>query len=261
MRAYDAVLFDLFDTLVHFERTRLPRIRIDGRVLHSTAGQLYEVFRGYADQIELSAFVDALLWSWEEAERLRGLDHREVPAPERFALMFRRLGLEPEAIPEPLVRALLETHRRELSKAAEFPAHHGPLLRGLAHRYALAVVSNFDYTPTARGILTQAGVADLFRAIVVSDEVGWRKPKAVIFDETLRRLQIGPEQALFVGDRADIDVIGAQAAGIRVAWLNRKAEPLPPGMRPPEYEIRDLAELELILGDAGASGGAPLASQ
>ena len=58
------------------------------------------------------------------------------------------------------------------------------------------------------------GVADLFETIVVSDEVGWRKPKPVIFERALGHLAIQPGEALFVGDRADIDVVGAQAVGM-----------------------------------------------
>ena len=36
--AGEAVLFDLFDTLVLFQRERLPEIEINGRVVRSTAG-------------------------------------------------------------------------------------------------------------------------------------------------------------------------------------------------------------------------------
>ncbi len=245
---YQAVLFDLFDTLVLFDRNRLPVVQVNGRAVRSTAGRLYEVFRAYAPDVDLGAFADALLWSWQEAERLRSIDHREVPAPQRFRMLFERLGLDPDRVPAALVEALLSAHRQELSRAMEFPGHHGPLLARLAPVYRLAVVSNFDYAPTAKTILDAAGVADLFTAIVVSDEVGWRKPKPAIFEETLRRLGVGPRQALFVGDRADIDVVGAQAVEMDVAWINRGAEPLPSGIRPPEFEIRDLAELLSILG-------------
>jgi FMN phosphatase YigB (HAD superfamily) len=111
------------------------------------------------------------------------------------------------------------------------------------------VVSNFDYTPTARHVLEREGVADLFETIVVSDEGGWRKPKPVIFERALQHLAIRPGQALFVGDRADIDVAGAQAVGMASVWINREASVLPEGMKPPEYEIRDLGELETILRD------------
>ena len=134
-----------------------------------------------------------------------------------------------------------------LSEAVEFPAAYGELLRALHGRYRLAVVSNFDYTPTALDILGRAGVTELFGAVVVSDAVGWRKPKRVIFDEALQRLAVRPEQALFVGDRAEIDVLGAQRAGMHAAWINPEAAALPPGIAPPTYEIRDLGELAGIL--------------
>ncbi len=245
-----AVLFDLFDTLVRFDRERLPVAHLNGRAVRSTVAQLHPILAGYAPQVTVEALYDALLESWREAERRRAIDHREVAAPERFAHLLRCLGLDAEACPRQLLQDLLDAHRRGLSSAAEFPAHHGPLLAELAARYRLAVVSNFDYTPTAVGILEAAGVAGLFDAVVVSDAVGWRKPAPAIFETALRRLGIPAADALFVGDRADIDVAGAQRVGIPAAWLNPAGVALPPGVAPPEYEIRDLDELRRILGTA-----------
>lgn len=244
---YRAVLFDLFDTLVSFDRDRLPELHVNGKVLRSTAGRLHEAFRPFAPEIELGDFVNGLMWSWQEAERLRGEDCREVAAPERLALLVRHLGLDLSALPGEAMGVLLATHMRELSKAVVFPAHHGPLLRALRERYRLAVVSNFDYTPTALGVLEREGIADLFDTILVSDEVGWRKPKPLIFETALGRLGLGAGEALFVGDRIDIDVAGAQGVGMGSAWINPGGAPLPPGVTPPDYEIRDLGELRAIL--------------
>lgn len=244
---YAAVLFDLFDTLVRFDRERLPQLTVRGRTVHTSAGQLHAILTREAPGVSLEACYDALIESWQEAERRRAIDHREVGAPERFQHFFRCLAVDPAACAAGLAERLIEAHRAELAKAAEFPAHHGPLLETLARRYALAVVSNFDYTPTALGILESAGVIELFTAIVVSDRVGWRKPRREIFDEALRRLGVGAADALFVGDRADIDVVGARAAGIDAAWLNPGREPLPPEIAPPRFEIRDLGELLAIL--------------
>jgi len=259
---FRAVLFDLFDTLVVFDRERLPLVRIGPRQVRSTAGLLHDVLKSHAPTVTLDACYETLSESWREAERIRGTDHREVSAPERFGWWLARLSVDRDACPGDLVDTLIETHRRELSKAVEFPPHHGPLLRRLAERHRLAVVSNFDYTPTAIGILKQAGVADLFEAIVVSAEVGWRKPRREIFDVALTELGVRPAEALFVGDRADIDVVGAQDIGMPVAWINRAAEPLPDGIAPPSYEIRDLAELEKILDPAmRASSSSVPASQ
>jgi putative hydrolase of the HAD superfamily len=243
-----AVLFDLFDTLVRFDRDRLPEVDVGGRVVRSTVGHLHPILRGWAPDVTLPAMHAALLESWQVAERERAIDDREVTAPERFAHLFRHLALDPQAAPHGLVHDLLEAHRRELSRAAEFPPHHRALLADLAGRYRLAVVSNFDYTPTALGILDAAGIADLFETVVVSDAVGWRKPSPRIFHQALGRLGLAPEDALFVGDRADIDVLGAQRVGMPVAWINPKADPLPAGIARPDHEIRDLDELRPILG-------------
>jgi len=245
---FQAVLFDLFDTLVLFERDRLPELTVNGRTMRSTAKHLHDALRPFAPEVELGDFVSALTWSWQEAERVRDETHREVAAAARFATLFGRLGLDPTGVHAEAVPILLATHMRELSKAVVFPAHHRALLVDLRRRARLAVVSNFDYTPTARLVLEREGVADLFETILVSDEVGWRKPNAAIFEQALDRLGMGPSGALFVGDRMDIDVVGAQAVGMRAAWINRGGEALPAGARPPEYDIRDLAELSTILG-------------
>ena len=245
---YAAVLFDLFDTLVHFDPARLPVVEVSGRTVRSSAGRLHPILCGHAPAITVEALYDALRASWQEAERLRAIDHREVAATERMNDMLRRLAVDPAGCPAGFVEALLNAHRIALSAAADFPAHYGALLRGLHGRYRLAVVSNFDYTPTALGMLSGAGVADLFDTIVVSDEIGWRKPRPEIFEEALRRLGVAAGDALFVGDRADIDVVGAQRMGMPVAWVNRDAKPLPDGIARPDYEIHDIGELAPVLG-------------
>ncbi|MET0851107.1 MAG: HAD family hydrolase, partial [Candidatus Rokuibacteriota bacterium] len=162
-----AVLFDLFDTLIVFERERLPEITVGGRPVRSTAGHLHEALRPFAPHVPLADFVAALRASWEDAERIRNETHREVAAPERFGTMFRRLGVDPAGLPAEAIPTLLATHMRVLAGAMVFPDHHRDLLDRLRRRHRLAVVSNFDYTPTARDILERAGVADLFQTVVV----------------------------------------------------------------------------------------------
>jgi putative hydrolase of the HAD superfamily len=244
---YTAIFFDLFDTLVHFDRERLPTIEVHGKVVRSTAGCLHEVLRAHAPAVTLPACYDALLASWHEAERQRAIDHREVGAPERFRDFFTRLALEPAP---GVAQSLIDAHRAALAAAATFPVHYGPLLRRLARTHRLAVVSNFDYSPTALSILEAAGVRDLFAAIVVSDQVGWRKPRPDIFRHALEATGAEAARTLFVGDKAELDVVGAHQVGMDAAWINPDRESLPPGVKPPEYEIRDLAELEQIVGAA-----------
>jgi FMN phosphatase YigB (HAD superfamily) len=241
---YRAIFFDLFDTLVHFDRERLPTVEVHGKVVRSTAGCLHELLRAHAPAVTLPACYDALLASWHEAERQRAIDHREVSAAQRFRDFFARLALEPAP---GVAQALIDAHRAALAAAATFPTHYGPLLQRLARTHRLAVVSNFDYSPTALAILETAGVRDLFAAIVVSDQVGWRKPRPDIFHYALEATGADPAHTLFVGDKAELDVAGAHRVGMDAAWVNPGREPLPAGVQPPEYEIRDLAELGPIV--------------
>lgn len=245
---FSAVLFDLFDTLVLFHRNRLPEVHVNGRVVHSTAGYLFPILAPHAPGMDLSRFYDALIASWQEAERIRALDFREVSARERFGFLFRHLGLDPVKVPPEILEALLGTHKRELARAAEFPPAHRALLTRLAPRFRLGIVSNFDYAPTVHSILEREGITDLFDAVVVSAEVGWRKPKPVIFEVALSQIRVPPVEVLFVGDRADIDVAGAKQVGLAVAWVNREGEALPEGIPAPDYEIRDLDALCPLLG-------------
>src|SRR2546425_2069815 len=161
---WKAVLFDLFDTLVLFERERLPLVRVNGRTLHSTAGALHELVRAHAPDVDLARFVDALLWSWQEAERLRAIDHREIAAPARFRLLFERLGFDAAAVPPALVEALLSAHRLELTRAMEFPPHHGAVLGRGARGHRLAILSDFHHPPAGRRLLRDACVLHLLAA-------------------------------------------------------------------------------------------------
>ena len=238
-----AIFFDLFDTLVHYDRTQLPQLRINGRVIHSTAAGLYPILAEAAPQIGLEAFYDAVLWSWQEAEKIRDQEGREVSAPTRFATIFRRLGLDPSSLPHGLLPTLLETHKRLFSTAAVFPEEYRDLLHRLSKRFRCAIVSNFDYSATVHLILERELITHYFDAIVVSDEIGWRKPAPAIFLEALRRLSLEPSEVLFVGDRAEIDVLGAKQVGMAAAWVNPNQEPLPSGAPSPDIEIRTLTDL------------------
>ncbi len=250
MPGYTTILFDLFDTLVRLDRERLPLVRLDGREVRSSVGRLYPVLAAARPGVTLQGFYDAFLWSYREADRRRALDHREIPAPERLAYCYARLGIDPAAVPADLTHRLLALHMAALAEVAEPLPGRPELLDWLGGRYRLAVVSNFDYTPTVHRILEHGGIRDRFDAVVVSDAVGWRKPSAAIFEAALAGLGVEIRDCLFVGDLPDVDVAGAKGIGMDVAWLNPAGAEFPAGLPPPDFTLGRLADLRPILEQA-----------
>ena len=247
MARYAAVLFDMFDTLVRFERGRLPAAHIGGREVRSSVPQLHGVAASALPGVGLEVFYDAFLWSYQEAERLRADSHEEVPAHRRLELFYRRVGADPAAISPAMTERLLTTHMVCLAGAAEPMPGQEELLDWLRGRYRLAVVSNFDYTPTVRRILAEGGILGRFETVVVSDTVGWRKPRPDIFHRALAEMGVTAGECLFVGDRPEIDVAGAKGVGMAAAWLNVTRALLPPGLPAPDLDLASLADLRQAL--------------
>lgn len=116
---------------------------------------------------------------------------------------------------EQLIDALLESLR-----FAPYPEVAGVLAELRSMGLKLAVVSNWDCT--LRDTLGELGISGLIDAIVVSAEVGARKPAAAIFEAALEALHASPDRALCVGDSPETDIAGAQAAGIQPLLLDRR---------------------------------------
>jgi putative hydrolase of the HAD superfamily len=81
----------------------------------------------------------------------------------------------------------------------------------------LAVVANTWPEPArlVRRELDELGVASRVDLVVLSGDVGARKPEAAIFQRALDELGVAAANALFVGDRLVDDVHGAAAVGMQ----------------------------------------------
>ena len=247
MRAYTAVIFDLFDTLIDFRRDRMPLISVDGVEVRSTSRHVYERFRTVCPGIPFEAFYAAFMDGYREAERIRARDWREITSEDRFRMVLSKLQVDPGDVPADFPEWLADIHMAKLSEAMVFPAEHRPLVEWAGARYRLAVISNFDHAPTARRLLEEIGIVGCFEQVVISAEEGVRKPHPEIFARTLARMGLTPQEALFVGDSLAIDVTGAKGVGMDVAWVNRNGETLTDGTPAPDYTLARLTELRDIL--------------
>ena len=247
MGTYRAVIFDLFDTLVNFQNVHLPRVRVNGREVRTTSPFVYEVLKPLCGHVLFEEFFHAFVGSYQAAEEIRNREHREVTAHERFRMLFARLRIPDGPGASDFMEAGIAEHMRQLASAMEFPDSHRALLDLLRPRYRLGIISNFDHGPTVELALTRHGIRDRFEAVVVSADLGWRKPRPEIFAETFRRMGVGPTDAIFVGDTPEVDVLGAQAVGMPVIWIDHGTKALPPGAPPPTHTVSSLVEAGRLL--------------
>lgn len=129
------------------------------------------------------------------------------------------------------------------------------------------IATNTDWTiPQARGIAPGNGtLVSAVHTAVGRLAVVAGKPERPIFDEAVARF--GARHPLFIGDRLDTDIAGAQAAGIASALvltgIDRPKHVLAaPATSRPTYIVGDLRELHepypatTVRGDVTSVGGA-----
>lgn len=233
---------------------RLPRVEVRGSPLHATTGALHEALAGRAE-VPFDEFAAALREVDREIQRVRYPEGRETSTPVRFGELAKRLGLGDPEIPE----LLTGVHMGLLRSTAETPDHHVEVLASLRRHVPVGLCSNFTHSPTALGILDESGLAPHLDPVVISVDVGLRKPRREIFDAVLAGLGTAPEETLHVGDNLDADVAGAAARGFETAWLRRRVRDPEKALRsyrgpPPDHVLDDLSELvALVGGSAGAT--------
>jgi putative hydrolase of the HAD superfamily len=117
--------------------------------------------------------------------------------------------------------------------------------------YRLGCITNtLADTPAIRAMLRKHGLEHLIRSVVVSTEVGWRKPHRSLFDKSMRDLAVTPAEALFVGDSPAHDIGGAKQAGMFAVLTRQYAErPYPADTPKPDAIIDHLVELRRVLDD------------
>lgn len=95
-----------------------------------------------------------------------------------------------------------------------------PLLKALKKReLKVGLVSNA--TSLARRVLRNLDMDRYFDFVVISAEVGSKKPEPRIFEIALETARAHPSRALYVGDKYAVDIVGANRAGMHAILVDR----------------------------------------
>lgn len=210
------LLLDFFGTIVNYSPSRTTQdYSRSYALLHQLGATLtYDEFLVLGD--ETFGAYDA-----RSAKDLSEFSMRE-PSTE---ILEQAIGRAPTAEE---TAAFVATYLRDWDSAVVYPDGMAVLLRDLADRYRLAVVSNTHSPTLVHDHLQALGVSDLFETVVLSIEIGHRKPHPAIYQAALDRLGIEAKAALFVGDTYAADYEGPRELGIRALLIDpRRSTPVP----------------------------------
>lgn len=244
-----AIAFDLFDTLVDQNHDRLRPVEVEGRKVGATTPALhtYAVERAGLT-LGLLEFAD-VLGEVDRALRADTIDLGiELATLDRFVALATRLELDDIVA---LAQGWTEVHMGVLYEAVTIPAHHEAVLTSLAMDYPLALCSNFTHAPTARAVLSDGGFDAHLGPLVISEEIGIRKPRGEIFAAVHEALGLAPDEVLHVGDSLEADVAGAAAIGMKTVWLTRRIRDPEAALArfdgpAPDFALEDLLDLPVL---------------
>jgi putative hydrolase of the HAD superfamily len=111
------------------------------------------------------------------------------------------------------------------------------------------LISNFTYAPVIYAALRKLKIKKFFNAVLVSEDVGWRKPNKKIFQEALRRLDVNAKETVYVGDCPSEDIAGAGAMGMNTVFVPSQfysLEDLTESKQKPDLIVKNICELQKI---------------
>ena len=205
----DAVIFDAGGTLIEINP---PRQDIISKVLaehghkvdrKSVCRALVKADRAFDDDFGLCDGQDEA-WYWRKYDDL----------------LFKELKIDGGA--ERLMKAIRERFHEFSPKVESWVAYPDtkPILKALKKRdFKIGMVSNA--TELLRRVLDNLELTQYFEFIIISDEVGVRKPSKKIFQMAVRAAGTSPNRTIYIGDKLAVDVQGAKKAGMNAVLIDR----------------------------------------
>jgi putative hydrolase of the HAD superfamily len=232
---FDAVLFDLFDTLC----------RLDEQ-------QYREGKRGCALRLGLDP--DRYFWAWLALQdRCQRGELATLEGRIRGACAL--LGLQVDAVTAAEVR---REEEETLRRCASLHEDVLPALRGLRSAPGMKIGLVSNASSPSRSLMASLDLLPFFDALAFSFEVGSVKPEPAIYLAACRSLGVSPRRCLFVGDGNGRELEGAMALGMTAVRIERPevmaAFRKSPSLRW-DHSVRDLRRIPDLALDRQSSAG------
>ncbi len=233
----EAVLFDMFDTLILIEKDHAfysPSLKRAHRFLvKNGVNVLFRVFR--------EAYVKARETLYLEADPKLEEPHFNC----RISNALDSLGFFD--VKSEIISGATNAFCEGFIEYVRMDEHAKKVLEELHVEYKLGIVSNFAIPECIDKLMEKHGLKPFFDVVMVSGAINKRKPSPEIFQKALEILGVSAENAVFVGDTIDTDIMGAKAAGMKAIFIERRPQK-EIEQACPNHTIKSLGELlEVII--------------
>ena len=239
-----AIVFDAFETLYsntrsHWRQTfqevcKIQQLPIDPEALRSEWVQVEGAFRRSRTRLDDISATPPFV-TYREAWR------------SSFQQTFDKFGIPGDAT------AAADAAVRNMGRRPPYEdaAHVLPLLRKGPWKMGLFSNADDDFLDPVLATWPLAA----FDAKLSSESARVYKPHPAAFQAILERLDVTPQEAVYIGDHPYDDVHGAKLAGMRAVWLDRTGQAQrDPALNEPDYVITSLAELPPIVESLAEDG-------
>jgi putative hydrolase of the HAD superfamily len=213
MQNIKAIGFDLFNTLIVIEPDTL--VRAMERMIKSLINSGFSI----EEESYIHDYRDAASL-YVAKSRNDGIEtHNSI----WVSHVFNSYGMEIDPADERISIAVDEYFMAFYDRVSLIPDTLETLSL-LKEDYSLGLLSNFTHAPAAREILRRTRLESLFDTIIISGEVGYRKPHPNVFNKLAHGLGVKKECILFTGDDPEPDIHGALRAGMNPVWFTYTLE-------------------------------------
>jgi len=234
------ILFDLGNTLLrYYSRAEFPEI-------------LTQAITNVQNYLRAEGLLNVSLesiWPRVEEENHEAEDHSVRPLEGRLTRIFQ--------LDSPTDETIITACRHFMEPIFAVAHRYEDVLPALQKLGKMGIrrviVSNAPWgCPGSlwRGEIKRFGLDEHIDAAFFCTDIGWRKPARQIFDYVLEKLQVEPQDCLFVGDDPRWDIVGPRAVGIEAVLIDRQGIMKDSAEEP----IKSLYELLTLFGTEGKYG-------
>lgn len=227
-----AVIFDYIGTLV----------KCKNYTMEASREKLHEALADEGFNVTKKRFLEAYTIAHEKYRKIRYEQLKEVTNAVWVAETLCNLGFK-VTMDDQRIKTALNIFFKDFIDTLELRDGAKKLIKQTHKQFKVGLISNFTHAPVIYKSLRKVGISDFFTTIVVSEEIGWRKPSTYIFQHILKKLQVKAKEAIYIGDSPIEDIKGAKQSGLKTIFIQSQFNTLKDlleSKQEPDYIIEDL---------------------